>query len=73
MTGSDDALVHLFGRDLKRDVRQMELWKTAQRLATVFTALKSRPASITVRVPSELPDLPNTEARRSICKYVNIL
>ena len=73
VTGSTDALSNLFGRDLKRDVRQMELGKTAQRLATVFAALKSKPASITVRVPTEIPDLPNSEARRSVCKYVNAL
>lgn len=69
ITGSDSALANLFGRDLKRDTRQGELGKTAQRLATVFAAIKSRPASITVRVPTELPDLPNSEARRTVCKY----
>lgn len=63
-------MANLFGRDLKRDTRQAELGKTAQRLATVFAAIKSRPASITVRVPTDLPDLPNSEARRSVCKYV---
>jgi len=70
VTGSNAAMANLFGRDLKRDTRQAELGKTAQRLATVFAAIKSRPASITVRVPTDLPDLPNSEARRSVCKYV---
>lgn len=69
ITGSNSALANLFGRDLKRETRQGELGKTAQRLATVFAAIKSRPASITVRVPTELPDLPNSEARRTVCKY----
>ena len=67
-TGCPDALPTLFGRDMSREARQSELHKTAQRLATMFTTLKTRPNSIVVRTPTELPDLPNGEARRSVCR-----
>jgi hypothetical protein len=68
VTSCPDALPLLFGRDITREGRQTELNKCAQRLATVFTTLKCRPNSVTVRTPTELPDLPNMEARRAVCR-----
>ena len=70
VTSQPAAFAALYGPEQPAELRRAILDQCAQRLCTVFATLKSRPASIVVRTPQDLPDLGlgDTAQRKGLCR-----
>jgi hypothetical protein len=73
-TGQPNAFNVFFGPHVTAQARKAALDQCAQRLCTVFASLKSRPASIVVRTPTELPELGlgDAQQRKDLCRWAAI-
>lgn len=70
VTSQPGAFKALYGPEQPAELRRAMLDQCAQRLCTVFATLKSRPASIVVRTPQDLPELGlgDTAQRKGLCQ-----